>query len=126
MVRRAVRLSPAAFRASCGFAYASPSLSFYHHFHIPSSAFGRVRDGPALQRGVRPPRITKNPKEERATKMYNQLNQPAEDIVGRVTNLEALELTKRVASLQGSNFYAGGFVPAALAPGAGAGTDTAG
>ena len=56
--------------------------------------------------------------------MYTTLNQPLlEDFISRVLNLEALAVTKQQPGLLGAHFYAGGFVPAALASG---GTDTAG
>jgi hypothetical protein len=56
--------------------------------------------------------------------MFNLLNQPAtEDLSTRVGNLEAFEISKQNPGLLGLHFYAGGFVPPALATG---GTDTTG
>ena len=55
---------------------------------------------------------------------FNKLNQPAtEDLMTRVGNLGAFELTKQVDGLLGTHFYAGGFVPNSLTAG---GTDTLG
>jgi hypothetical protein len=56
--------------------------------------------------------------------MYLQLTQPTpETLLDRVNNLETLEVAARAAGINGTHFYAGGYVPPTLATG---GTNTQG